>query len=112
MMTAAGADSLSSTKSLRNIGDKEKKSEELTLARPVPFRPPVSASRSACPHDVLAHFQSALSWRAAASAVSSGFVLKAIAAVGAALWMTFTTVSNSVRLLGGSLRPPPITTQS
>ena len=50
--------------------------------------------------------------RAAASAVSSGFVLKAIAALGAALWMALITVSNSSRLFGGSLRPPPITTQS
>ena len=36
-----------------------------------------------------------LTWRAAASAVSSGRVLKAIAAFGAALWMMFTTVSNT-----------------
>ena len=49
---------------------------------------------------------------AAASAVSSGRVLNAIVAFGAALWMMFTTVSNNARLLGGSLRPPPITTQS
>jgi hypothetical protein len=56
--------------------------------------------------------QAALSCRAAASAVSSGRVLKAIVAFGAALWMMFTTVSNSARLLGGSRRPPPITTQS
>jgi len=56
--------------------------------------------------------QSPLSRRPAASAVSSGRVLKAIAAFGAALWMMFTTDSNSARLLGGSLRPPPITTQS
>jgi hypothetical protein len=56
--------------------------------------------------------QAALSCRAAASAVSSGWVLKAIVAFGAALWMMFTTVSNSARLLGGSRRPPPITTQS
>jgi hypothetical protein len=56
--------------------------------------------------------QPALSCRAAASAVSSGRVLKAIAAFGAALWMMFTTISNNARLLGGSLRPPPITTQS
>jgi hypothetical protein len=60
----------------------------------------------------LSHVQPASSWRAAAAAVSSGRVLKAIAAVGAALWITFTTVSNIGRLLGGSLRPPPITTQS
>src|SRR5713226_9304765 len=33
MMTAAGADSHSSTKYLRNIGDKEKKSEELEAGR-------------------------------------------------------------------------------
>jgi hypothetical protein len=56
--------------------------------------------------------QPALSCRAAASAVSSGRVLKAIAAFGAALWTMFTTVSNNARLFGGSLRPPPITTQS
>lgn len=56
--------------------------------------------------------QPALSCRAAASAVSSGRVLKAIAAFGAALWMMFTTFSNNARLWGGSLRPPPITTQS
>ena len=56
--------------------------------------------------------QPALSWRAAASAVSSGRVLNAITASGAALWMMLTTVSNSARLFGGILRPPPITTQS
>jgi hypothetical protein len=56
--------------------------------------------------------QPALTWRAAASAVSSGRVLKAIAAFGAALWMMFTTVSNSAKLFGGILSPPPITTQS
>jgi hypothetical protein len=57
-------------------------------------------------------FQPALSWRAAASAVSAGWVLNVIAAPGAALWTAFTTISNSGRLVGGSLRPPPITTQS
>jgi hypothetical protein len=56
--------------------------------------------------------QAASSCRAAASAVSSGRVLKAIVAFGAALWMMFTTVSNSTRPLGGSRIPPPITTQS
>jgi hypothetical protein len=56
--------------------------------------------------------QAALICRAAASAVSSGRVLKAIVAFGAALWMMFTTVSNSTRPLGGSRMPPPITTQS
>jgi predicted ABC-type transport system involved in lysophospholipase L1 biosynthesis ATPase subunit len=56
--------------------------------------------------------QSAFNQRAAASAVSSGFVLNAIAALGAALWTALITLSNSSRLFGGSLRPPPITTQS
>jgi hypothetical protein len=54
----------------------------------------------------------ASSWRAAASAVSSGRVLNAIVAPGAALWTALTTISNRARLFGGILRPPPITTQS
>jgi len=56
--------------------------------------------------------QSAFNQRAAALAVSSGPVLNAMAALGAALWTAFTTVSNKSRLFGGSRRPPPITTQS
>ena len=60
----------------------------------------------------VARYQPPLSWRAAASAVSSGCVLNAMAALGAALWTAFTTISNSGKLFGGSLRPPPITTQS
>src|SRR3979411_845942 len=60
----------------------------------------------------IAHHQLALSWRAAASAVSSGRVLNAIVALGAALWTALTTISNRGRLFGGILRPPPITTQS
>ena len=60
----------------------------------------------------VARHQPPLSWRAAASAVSSGCVLNAMAALGAALWMAFTTISNSGKFFGGSLRPPPITTQS
>ena len=47
----------------------------------------------------------------AASAVSSGRVLNAIVAAGAALWTALTTISNRARLFGGILRPPPITTQ-
>ena len=50
--------------------------------------------------------------RAAASAVSSGRVLNAIAALGAALWIALITFSNSSRVFGGSLRPAPMTTQS
>jgi hypothetical protein len=56
--------------------------------------------------------QSAFNQRAAASAVSSGRVLNAIDALGAALWTALMTVSNSCRFFGGSRRPPPITTQS
>src|SRR3546814_19624355 len=50
--------------------------------------------------------------RPAASAVSSGCVLNAMAAPGAALWTALRTRSNSDRLLGGSLSPAPITTKS
>jgi hypothetical protein len=57
-------------------------------------------------------YQPAASWRASASAVSSGCVLNAMAALGAVLWTAFTTISKSGRLFGGSLRPPPITMQS
>ncbi len=60
---------------------------------------------------LLSYFRTS-SCRAAASAVSSGRVLHAIAASGAALWAALTTISNSGRLFGGSLRPPPTTTQS
>jgi len=56
--------------------------------------------------------QSAPTQRAAASAVSCGRVLKAIAAFGAPLWIAFTTRSKNGNPLGGMRRPPPITTQS
>src|ERR1700692_3617098 len=56
--------------------------------------------------------QSASNQRAAASAVSSGRVLNAMNAFGAALCTVFTTVSSNDRLFGGSRIPPPITTQS
>src|SRR5690606_3033334 len=52
------------------------------------------------------------SQRAAASAVSSGRVLNAMAASGAALRTALMTFSNNGRAFGGSLRPAPITTQS
>jgi hypothetical protein len=44
--------------------------------------------------------QAASNRRAAASALSSGRVLKAMAAAGAALWTAFTTASKSVKALG------------
>lgn len=50
--------------------------------------------------------------RAAASALSSGRVLNAIAAPGAALRTALMTTSNSARLRGGRRTPPPMTTQS
>src|SRR3974390_2305909 len=50
--------------------------------------------------------------RAAASALSSGRVLKAIAALGAALRMALMTTSNNTRLRGGRRTPAPTTTQS
>src|SRR5271157_5601809 len=50
--------------------------------------------------------------RAAAAPLSSGRVLKAMAACGAARWMAFTTASNRTSRLGGRRRPAPITTQS
>jgi len=50
--------------------------------------------------------------RAAASALSSGRVLKAIAAAGAALRIVWMMVSNNARCRGGSRTPAPITTQS
>lgn len=56
--------------------------------------------------------QSACNQRAAASAVSSGRVLNAIDALGAALRTALITVSSSDRLFGGSRMPAPITTQS
>ena len=56
--------------------------------------------------------QSACNQRAAASAVSSGRVLNAMDAFGAALCTVLTTVSSNDRLFGGSRIPPPITTQS
>jgi hypothetical protein len=49
---------------------------------------------------------------AAASALSSGRVLKAIAAPGAALRIALMTTSNNARLRGGRRTPPPMTTQS
>ena len=56
--------------------------------------------------------QSAFSQRAAASALSSGRVLNAIAAAGAALCTALITASNIDRLWGGRRMPAPITTQS
>jgi hypothetical protein len=56
--------------------------------------------------------QSDCNQRAAASAVSSGRVLNAMEALGAALRTALMTISNRGRLFGGSLMPPPITTQS
>src|SRR5262250_946262 len=50
--------------------------------------------------------------RAAASALSSGRVLKAIAAFGAALRIALMTTSNSARLRAGRRTPAPTTTQS
>ena len=50
--------------------------------------------------------------RAAASALSSGRVLKAIAAPGAALRIELMTTSNNARQRGGKRTPAPITTQS
>src|SRR4029077_8756212 len=50
--------------------------------------------------------------RAAASALSSGRVLKAIAAPRAALRIALMTTSNNARCRGGRRTPPPITTQS
>jgi hypothetical protein len=55
---------------------------------------------------------SAFSQRAAASALSSGRVLNAIAASGAALCTALITASNIDRLWGGRRMPAPITTQS
>ena len=56
--------------------------------------------------------QSAFSQRAAASALSSGRVLNAIAASGAALCTALITASNIDRLWGGRRMPAPTTTQS
>ena len=56
--------------------------------------------------------QSAFSQRAAASALSSGRVLNAIPASGAALCTALITASNIDRLWGGRRMPAPITTQS
>src|SRR5215467_6736442 len=50
--------------------------------------------------------------RVAAAPVSSGRVLKAMAALGAARWMALTKASNRTSRLGGSRTPAPITTQS
>src|SRR5262249_36815892 len=50
--------------------------------------------------------------RAAAAPLSSGRVLKAMAARGAARWMALTTASNRTKRLGGRRTPAPITTQS
>jgi transposase-like protein len=60
----------------------------------------------------VAQLAPAPSQRPAASAVSSGRVLKAMAQPGADLCTAFTTFSNSQRLFGGKRIPPPITTQS
>src|SRR4029077_3287014 len=49
---------------------------------------------------------------AAAAALSSGRVLKAIAAPGAALRIALMTASNNARPRGGRRTPPPMTTQS
>ena len=68
-------------------------------------------SRSQARRGLLA-VQSALSQRAAASALSSGRVLNAIAASGAALCTALITASNIDRLWGGRRMPAPITTQS
>jgi hypothetical protein len=72
-----------------------------------PLQQPRSCRRESSRSD-----QPTFNQRAAASAVSSGRVLNAIDVLGAALWTALITVSNSCRLFGGSLRPPPITTQS
>jgi hypothetical protein len=64
-----------------------------------------------CGPDALAA-QLACSQRAAASALSSGRVLKAMTAPGAALCTALITASNIDRLWGGSRMPAPITTQS
>jgi len=50
--------------------------------------------------------------RAAAAPESSGRLLKAMAACGAALWMALTTASNSISRFGGRRTPAPTTTQS
>jgi hypothetical protein len=50
--------------------------------------------------------------RAAAAPLSSGRVLKAMAACGAARRMALTTASNRISRLSGRRRPAPITTQS
>ena len=50
--------------------------------------------------------------RAAAAPLSSGRLLKAMAACGAARWMALTTASNTPKRLGGKRTPAPITTQS
>jgi hypothetical protein len=62
-------------------------------------------------HEYLARLP-AVTHRAAASALSSGRVLKAIAAPGAALPIALMTTSNNARLRGGRRTPPPMTTQS
>jgi hypothetical protein len=49
MMTAVGADSQSSTKYLRNIGDKEKKSKELRFSFLGLYRPAVILGNSNTP---------------------------------------------------------------
>ena len=54
----------------------------------------------------------AFSHRAAPSALSSGCVLNAIVAPGAARCTALITVSNIDRLRGGRRIPAPITTQS
>ena len=50
--------------------------------------------------------------RAAAAPLSSGRVLKAMAAWGAVRWTALTTASNRTSRLGGRRTPAPITTQS
>ena len=68
-------------------------------------------SRSQARRGLLA-VQSAFSQRAAASALSSGRVLNAIAASGAALCTALITASNIDRLWDSRRMPAPITTQS
>jgi hypothetical protein len=54
----------------------------------------------------------AVTYRAAASALSSDRVLRAIAAPGPALRIELMTTSKSARWRGGRRTPPPMTTQS
>jgi uncharacterized protein YbjT (DUF2867 family) len=65
MMTAAGADSQSSTKYLRNMGDKEKKAEELKVDFLALYRPAVILGNSNTP-SALAVVMPLLRWAMAA----------------------------------------------